>query len=352
MASAIAVIADPPWAEVVHREPAGSAGAFPPFVPSNGDSEVVPAPVVTNLAAVTGDTPGLYGGTRTNACDAQAIRTHLEADPAKAGAWASALGLAPAAIGPLLASLTPVTLRTDTAVTNHGFEDGRPTPFQSVLQAGTAVLVDPLGLPRVRCYCGNPLAEPDRRSAVRYTDPAWNGFAEDAVTVITRAPAQVRDFVVVAPGTNEVVTRPRGTSGEQDRPADPGLAAKVGESIATDSGAGGAAPGAVADPAVPAAPDPNTVDAADPAIPPTVTTEPAVPGPSAEPDVVIATDPGVTTATDGAPPGAVDEPVADPDPGARSQVEPDPPTAVEPDPVTTDPDAATDTGEAVVQVDG
>ena len=56
--------------------------------------------------------------------------------------------------------LRPVTLTRDTRVTNHSFVDGRAVAFQSILQAGTAVLVDKDGVPVVRCRCGNPLLEP------------------------------------------------------------------------------------------------------------------------------------------------------------------------------------------------
>ena len=176
-----------------------------------------------NAAAVPADTPGLYGGTRTDSCNAQGIQTYLEANPDKAAAWATAMELPPGQVGPFLGSLTPVTLRTDTAVTNHGFRDGSATAFQSVLQAGTGVLVDAQGLPRVRCYCGNPLGEPDQPTSARYEGVAWNGFADDSVTVITKAPKKVSEFVVVDPGTDEVVTRPVGTSGKDDKPADPAL---------------------------------------------------------------------------------------------------------------------------------
>ena len=47
-----------------------------------------------------------------------------------------------------VAGLTAVRLRWDTRVTNHGFSDGEATAFQSLLQAGTAVLVDDTGVPR------------------------------------------------------------------------------------------------------------------------------------------------------------------------------------------------------------
>ena len=240
--SAGAVIVTSLSGETVHREAVAATGALPPFVPANGNPGVplVSGSAVENTAAVTGDTPGLYGGTRSDTCNAEGIRTYLEANPAKAQAWATAMEVPLAQVSPFLASLTPVTLRTDTAVTNHGFKDGVATPFQSVLQAGTAVLVDPQGLPRVRCYCGNPLGEPDRQTSARYTGAAWNGFSGDAVTVIAKAPAQVSEFVVVEPDTDEVVKRPRGTSGDKDRAADPETAKKVKRSLRHD-GAGGPA---------------------------------------------------------------------------------------------------------------
>ena len=240
--SAGAVIVSSLSGETVHREAVAATGALPPFVPANGNPGVplVSGSAVENTAAVTGDTPGLYGGTRSDTCNAEGIRTYLEANPAKAQAWATAMDLPLAQVSPFLAALTPVTLRTDTAVTNHGFKDGVATPFQSVLQAGTAVLVDPQGLPRVRCYCGNPLGEPDRQTSARYTGAAWNGFSGDAVTVIAKAPAQVSEFVVVEPDTNEVVKRPRGTSGDKDRAADPETAKNVKRSL-RHGGAGGPA---------------------------------------------------------------------------------------------------------------
>ena len=67
----------------------------------------------------------------------------------------------PGSVPAFLRGLTPVVLRADTRVTNHGFRDGSATSFQSVLQAGTAVLVDDHGAPRVRCACGNPLKAPN-----------------------------------------------------------------------------------------------------------------------------------------------------------------------------------------------
>ena len=334
-----AVIVSSSSDETVHREAVDSNGAFPPFVPANGGPGLPEVSVpVMNAAAVTGDTPGLYGGTRTDTCNAQGIRTYLEANPDKAAAWATAMDLPPEQVGPFLGSLTPVTLRTDTAVTNHGFRDGSATAFQSVLQAGTGVLVDAQGLPRVRCYCGNPLGEPDQPTSARYEGVAWNGFSDDSVTVITKAPKKVSEFVVVDPGTDEVVTRPIGTSGKDDRPADPGVAQNVRERTQyaiRDGGSGaGAGPGTGADAdAVGGAVDENTSA-------PDATEQPdadiaAVPGD--ESPVTFAPDAGIEVVPDpgtGTEPGTVIEPGTGPAAGTNpeSGAGPEPDGVVDPAP--------------------
>jgi hypothetical protein len=64
----------------------------------------------------------------------------LQEDSERGAAFAAVEGITPAAISDYMTALTPVTLRTDTAVTNHGFANGNVTPFQAVLQAGTAVM--------------------------------------------------------------------------------------------------------------------------------------------------------------------------------------------------------------------
>ncbi len=108
-----------------------------------------------------GSTPGLYGGTRAvGSCDVGKQIGFLSSDPGKARSFAQAAGVPRAAVPDFLRGLTSVVLRADTQVTDHGFRDGRATSFQSVLQRGTAVLVDDRGVPRVRCAGGNPLNPP------------------------------------------------------------------------------------------------------------------------------------------------------------------------------------------------
>ena len=107
-----------------------------------------------------GDTPGLYGGTRKpTICDVRKLKAFLT-DPRnhrKAQAWATALNLTTDQIPGYLDRLTPVLLRHDTLVQNHDYRKGKAVPFDSLLQAGIAILVDEQGLPAVKCSCGNPL---------------------------------------------------------------------------------------------------------------------------------------------------------------------------------------------------
>lgn len=124
-----------------------------------GPSASPTGPVGTR--SVSGSAPGVYGGTRNVAsCDVEKLIGSLGADPAKNAAFAQAQGIQPAEVPGYLRSLTSVQLRMDTRVTNHSYRDGKLVPYQAVLQAGTAVLVDDRGVPRVRCACGNPLGPP------------------------------------------------------------------------------------------------------------------------------------------------------------------------------------------------
>ncbi len=106
---------------------------------------------------------GPFGGSGSNVvCDRDRLIRYLKANPARMRAWAAALGVNPTyrSVRRYIAKLHPVTLKQDTRVTNHTFDGGRAVGFQSILQAGTAVLVDDHGRPVVRCRCGNPLTEP------------------------------------------------------------------------------------------------------------------------------------------------------------------------------------------------
>lgn len=168
---------------------------------------------------VSGSTPGLYGGTQNQAaCDVEQMIGFLSANPDKAKAWAGVEGIGTDQIPDYLHSLTPVVLRVDTRVTNHGFSGGKATPRQSVLQAGTAVLVDKMGVPRAKCACGNPLLPPIPSTGATYSGTAWSGFSPGKVVIVNQA-TPVTQFTLVDVNTGQSFTRPVGGNGSTDTPA-------------------------------------------------------------------------------------------------------------------------------------
>ena len=175
------------------------------------------------VALVNGSTPALYGGSRNeHVCDRQKLIGFLEQNPDKAAAWAGVLGIKTSEIATYIGTLTPLQLRADTRVTNHGFVDGHATTLQSVLQAGTAVLVDEMGRPRVKCGCGNPLLDPVATPiAPRYTGDAWPDFSPRNVSAVSPASTRIDRFVVFDLRTGETFYRPRGTDGDADQPTTP-----------------------------------------------------------------------------------------------------------------------------------
>ncbi|MFB7963974.1 DUF6777 domain-containing protein, partial [Streptomyces sp. NPDC056019] len=182
----------------------------------------LPPRTASAVTEVSGSTPGLYGGTKSvSSCDVEQQVRYLSAQPAKNAAFASVIGIPPAGVPDYLRSLTPLQLRVDTRVTNHGFRDGAATSYQAVLQAGTAVMVDGRGVPRVRCACGNPLSAAVPQKAPRTTGTPWQGYSSQQVVVVAPSVTVVNVFVVYDPQDDGWFTRRHGDTGGQDRPAPP-----------------------------------------------------------------------------------------------------------------------------------
>ncbi|MFJ2477326.1 DUF6777 domain-containing protein [Streptomyces sp. NPDC087659] len=228
----------------VRLQPAAEPGPDP-FTPSTATATAVsrqlPAPRasasgakdadVRSIRTVLGSTPGLYGGTRSVAsCDVEQQIRLLVADQGKAQAFTEGVGVGQKDMPGFLRGLTPVVLRADARVTNHGYRDGIAQRHQVVLQAGTAVLVDEHGSPRVRCASGSPLASPVVTAGpVNEQGKAWQGYDRDRVVVITRAAHVIDTLVLVDIAANTWMERRSGSDGEADQnpkvpPAyDPGL---------------------------------------------------------------------------------------------------------------------------------
>ncbi len=195
----------------------------PPTLQPHANGTVVTQPL-------PGDRDGLYGGTLNNAeCDRDKMISFLGAHPAQAGAFVEALNTDPtlywsggrpltaADIPSYLRELTPVVLRLDTRVTNHGFDGTHPTTLQSVFQTGTAVFVDAHGTPRARCYCGNPLTAPVALTGQpQPIGTPWPGYHSAALAEVHPATVVITVFVLVDVVTGQPFNRPAGTIGTDD----------------------------------------------------------------------------------------------------------------------------------------
>jgi hypothetical protein len=241
LAIVVAVLAlsggDEASAQDVALEPVASTGNNP-FAPSVGTDQTNVTPPPNSGGTYSGELVGLYGGTlNVSSCDPQKLVTFLQQNPDKGRAWATTLGITFAQIPEYVSSLTPVILRSDTYVTNHGYTNGVANPIPAVLQAGTAVLVDKYGYPVTKCYCGNPLTRPPTYSKPTYTGTPWNGFTPGGITIITQSTTIIDIFTLVDPKTGEPFTRPPGTDGGSDAPGATGTTTTTSSTPTTLSSA-------------------------------------------------------------------------------------------------------------------
>lgn len=163
---------------------------------------------------VSGRQSDLYGITgETSPCDVVTLANYLDADAAAAQAWGLALGLNPQQIPYYLNTLTSVVLMGDTWVTTHELANGAAHSAQVVLQAGTAVLVDPVGVPRVHCVSGAPLTPPANKNLTDYrlSGDKWDAFAPQTVLAVNYAaagdPGSDGDFTLIDVTSGQEATR-------------------------------------------------------------------------------------------------------------------------------------------------
>ncbi|WP_308363411.1 DUF6777 domain-containing protein [Streptomyces sp. ISL-86] len=206
--------------------PSGTSKAPPTTAaPTTAVPTTAPTTGMTATRSISGAAPGVYGGTKDSAsCDVEKQIRLLSGQSVKNAAFASTLGIQPAAVPGYLRSLTPVQLGMDTRVTNHGYRDGKASSYQAVLQAGTAVLVDDRGVPRVRCACGNPLGSPValKENPKRYGQP-WTSYQPAKVVVIAPSVTIVNKFVIYDHEDRHWYERDRGEhhKGKHDKPVPP-----------------------------------------------------------------------------------------------------------------------------------
>jgi hypothetical protein len=155
--------------QVVEYERPSAAGEDPFTTASDVDGEeVIRFKPVSGSAGSDPNEP--FGGSGSlHVCDREALVDFLLSHKKQRQAWAGVLSIDSDkdSVSRYVRSLTPVTLTVDTRITNHMYLNGRAVPFQSILVAGTAVLVDKYGRPVVRCKCGNPLRFPIHYPKIR-----------------------------------------------------------------------------------------------------------------------------------------------------------------------------------------
>ncbi|WP_103534126.1 DUF6777 domain-containing protein [Streptomyces sp. SM11] len=200
---------------------ASTARVTAPVSPT-GTPDAEPTSATRTVHPVSGAVPGLYGGTwSVAACDVERQVTLLADSEDKARAFAGAAGIEAVQIPGYLKSLTPVVLRADAQVTNHGYSAGSATAFQAVLQAGTAVLVDSRGMPRVRCACGNPLGPPVVTDGkVAHRGERWPGYDPARIVAVEPGVKAATSLIIVNADDNTWIERVMGDSGGRDRAPD------------------------------------------------------------------------------------------------------------------------------------
>ena len=194
---------DPFISSIAIDSPPVSAAAAQQITTTN---EQLPASQERGVRLVSGAHPGLYGDVgQRNPCDAANITNALDNQSDRAHAWAQTQSIQPDQVPLYMNTLTPVVLTADTWVTSHRYSGGRAVPFQAVLQAGNAVLIDPAGVPRVQCACGNPLSPPasENITALPQTGTSWPGYSPQNVVAIeySNAPSSFTDPVPISPAS-------------------------------------------------------------------------------------------------------------------------------------------------------
>ncbi|MET7767510.1 DUF6777 domain-containing protein [Nocardia sp. NPDC005366] len=200
-----------------------STGPRPTFTAPTGDTAV-------GAKQVVGSEPGVYGGLRNQATGGRdEIVAFYETHPDRARAFVDALRADPAfdetggsslqvsGLADYLRTLTPVISRIDIRVTDHEFADGKVSARESVLQAGTAILIDLFGVPRVRSISGSPLTVSTPSNRIPdFTGSRWPQFQPGFIAAMTASSSPQSKFILVDIVVVVAFDRRVGTVGDGD----------------------------------------------------------------------------------------------------------------------------------------
>jgi hypothetical protein len=186
-----------------------------PSVEASPIASATPSPASSASASPSSSTPagtplpqGTFGGSGSNTvCDREKLLQYLHGDPARLRVWASVRGIDISQVDQYVRALTPATLTKDLRVTNHSFVNGDAQAYQSILPAGTAVLLDANGQVVTRCLCGNPLT-----GAVPVGQAVCQGCPTSGYTPPPILPPAVSPAAAIEPNPPPVLTPPTATT--------------------------------------------------------------------------------------------------------------------------------------------
>lgn len=150
--------------------------------------------------SVLGSASKLYGRIDLKApCDIDDLVAYYGASEERTRIVAEVLGVSTGSLSSFIRSYVAVAITRDTLVIDHQLVHGAAVDVPVVLQAGTAVLIDPQGTPRVRCESANPLTHPgtDDLAAATGAEPLgepWPGFDPGHVVVVEPAAENMQEL--------------------------------------------------------------------------------------------------------------------------------------------------------------
>lgn len=188
--------------------------------PASGEGAASPKGSIV-VAAETGDSRSFYAGRPADGpCDSPALVAALEADPAASAALVGALGqeslgsdavLSADNLGDEILRMTPATLQKDVRLGYGSWEGGTLTNRAAVLQRGTDVLIDVLGVPRLRCGSGNPLLSARAvQGKPSFEGASWPDLDLGQLVSISPAATAQTAFEMIDLSTGSSFVRPAG----------------------------------------------------------------------------------------------------------------------------------------------
>lgn len=144
-----------------------------------------------SMEIIPGDSHELYGIDPVNpVCDVPSLARELvqTADDAKREKWSDAMQIDVSEIENTLESFAPALLANDALMVRYSYMENAVHKEQVLIEGGSPVLVDDVGVPRVQCETGNPLMQTELTDeTITYTGDPWSSFSPSDIVKIVSA---------------------------------------------------------------------------------------------------------------------------------------------------------------------